>query len=388
MVKANRLEKDVRVSGLCGDFLEKGEGDTRRKRRRIHGITVTPTDKNKWTVLWDDGRYQDVKCGQLRIEKDARVLGCDNGRKTSAEDAMGAKVSFEPSSVNKEKDEAVVGGTEDGGGDGIEEDDEGNSVNTKSDDDSDGCEMAELEEKDAPNGIFEDDGDGYTVEGQVKNQNGGKGEDENEKGDKHLTYGERVHRQRLQRMELTGEEVEVFFGPKAKKQSVKWTVIDEKVVRLDDNFCTDHKHIGICGYSPDENDYMKLFLLLWPGEWKEQLAKANYIYATSNNIAVKEYVSQGDFLRFIGILCAASVYRWPSSKFFDKKKSDFRTVIPQVEHIKTLMKSKMHKRNFYLMKRVLPFMFADENVKDTDPWWMIREGIEAFNKNLLQFVGA
>ena len=29
-------------------------------------------------------------------------------------------------------------------------------------------------------------------------------------------------------MELTGDEVEISFGPKSKKQSMKWTFIDER----------------------------------------------------------------------------------------------------------------------------------------------------------------
>ena len=99
-------------------------------------------------------------------------------------------------------------------------------------------------------------------------------------------------------------------------------------------------------------------------------------------------MSKGDFLRFIGVLCAASVYRCPSSKFFETRKSDFRTMLPQVEHIQTLIKTKIHKRRFYLIKKFVPFMFANTNGNDSDHWWMILEGIEAFNKNRLQFVGA
>ena len=120
-----------------------------------------------------------------------------------------------------------------GGGDDIQVDEEAKSVATNSEADSDGCEMAEFEEKDSPNGIFEDDGDGYVVEGTIQNLDVWKREDGRKKEDHCLTYGERVLQQKQKRMELTGEEVEVFFGPKAKKQSVKWTVIDEKVVKLD-----------------------------------------------------------------------------------------------------------------------------------------------------------
>ena len=95
---------------------------------------------------------------------------------------------------------------------------------------------------------------------------------------------------------------------------MKWTVIDKKVAKLDENFDLDYKEIGIHRYdcSPDD-DCMNLFLHLWPGKWREQLEKENYLYGTTNKIEIKEYVSKGYFLQFIGVLCAASVYRCPSS---------------------------------------------------------------------------
>ena len=41
------------------------------------------------------------------------------------------------------------------------------------------------------------------AEGQVKNLNGGEGDNERKKGGNQLNYGQRVHLQKIQRMELT-----------------------------------------------------------------------------------------------------------------------------------------------------------------------------------------
>ena len=95
----------------------------------------------------------------------------------------------------------------------------------------------------------------------------------------------------------------------------------------------------------------------------------------------KNYVSEGDFLLFLGVLCATSVYRFLESKFFYITKRDFRIILPLLDHIKTMMRKIMSKKQFYLIKSMLPFMFADQNTKDLDPLWMIYEGIEAFNIN-------
>ena len=64
-------------------------------------------------------------------------------------------------------------------------------------------------------------------------------------------------------MELTGDEVEISFGLKSKKKSVKWTVMDEKMVNLDKNFELDFAEIGILLNNCAQNkDYIKLFLRL------------------------------------------------------------------------------------------------------------------------------
>ena len=78
MTKTNRLEKDMRRSGLCGNFHKKDKGNTQQKPRRIYDIAITPSQKNQWTVLWDNGHYQDVKCGQLCIEKDVCLFVSQN----------------------------------------------------------------------------------------------------------------------------------------------------------------------------------------------------------------------------------------------------------------------------------------------------------------------
>ena len=48
----------------------------------------------------------------------------------------------------------------------------------------------------------------------------------------------------------------------------------------------------------------------------------------------------------------------------------------------------MKEHRFIDIKRFIPFLFADESKKATDPWWQFSGGIEGYNKNRKQTIKA
>ena len=43
---------------------------------------------------------------------------------------------------------------------------------------------------------------------------------------------------------------------------------------------------------------------------------------------------------------------------------------------------------FHEIKRFMPFLFADETIKDTDPWWQFKSAVDLYNKNRKETVSA
>ena len=48
--RKRKIEPNLRVTGICGELLEKGEGDKRMKRRRLYGVVVSVCGRNTWNV--------------------------------------------------------------------------------------------------------------------------------------------------------------------------------------------------------------------------------------------------------------------------------------------------------------------------------------------------
>ena len=53
MSQKRKIEPNLRVTGLCGALLERGEGDERKKRRRLYGVVVSASGRNVWNICWD-----------------------------------------------------------------------------------------------------------------------------------------------------------------------------------------------------------------------------------------------------------------------------------------------------------------------------------------------
>ncbi len=43
--RKRKIESNLMLTQLCGELLEKGESDNRKKRRRLHGVAVSACGK-------------------------------------------------------------------------------------------------------------------------------------------------------------------------------------------------------------------------------------------------------------------------------------------------------------------------------------------------------
>ena len=105
-----------------------------------------------------------------------------------------------------------------------------------------------------PNGIFEDDGDGF-----------GDGNNSTESNSaQHLSYSERLEEQKRQVQKLIGTEVKIEYGRKKQiRDSVQWTVVDDLQQFQDSEFKREHETVGIRGYDwSKKNIFLSLFLHL------------------------------------------------------------------------------------------------------------------------------
>ena len=53
MSQKRKIEPNLRVTGLCGERLERVEGDKRKKRRRLYGVVLSASGRNVWNICWD-----------------------------------------------------------------------------------------------------------------------------------------------------------------------------------------------------------------------------------------------------------------------------------------------------------------------------------------------
>ena len=126
-------------------------------------------------------------------------------------------------------------------------------------------------------------------------------------------------------------------------------------------------------------NFFKLLFVLWPGDIKQQLRVLNARIARDNNARRAHHVKLvllREFLVFLGILLVARID--------GKKGCDLwqgATGEGEGYHSRTDISGHMSSYRHNQIRRYFAFMFADESVEDTNPWWQIEGGIRAFNDN-------
>jgi hypothetical protein len=146
--------------------------------------------------------------------------------------------------------------------------------------------------------------------------------------------------------------------------------------------------------------YLELFLLLWPGDWKKQLIQLNdeiqkdFKNKSKNKAGVRPIrpVTPNEFLVFIGIIIFAGAVGKGGKNLFegekDRQKEGVHLMSPRID-----VTPHMPLRRFEDIKTYFPYAFADFEKKNPalpnhDPWYMLSQLVDEFNKNRSRQVAA
>ena len=78
--KKRKIEPNLRVIGLCGELLERGEGDKRKKKRRLYGVVVSASGRNVWNIHWDGkSTTEEIKSCRLTVVAPIIIIPKKNG---------------------------------------------------------------------------------------------------------------------------------------------------------------------------------------------------------------------------------------------------------------------------------------------------------------------
>ena len=238
--RKRKIEPNLRITGLCGELLEKGEGDKRKKRRRLHGVVVSACGRNTWNVQWDGiSTTEEIKLCRSTVddgfhEEDTPPIRQGHPEPsiahTSASSSMDVSAVISPDENEIDLDFILHSNSS--------EDQSSTSINSQIDFTLTTDNMEGMAEAGTPlsNGIFVDDGDGI-------------GDDEiltELETRQHLSYSERLDEQKRQVQQLIGKEVRIEYGRKKRvRDFVEWTVVDDQDISEDSKFQKDHEMIGI-----------------------------------------------------------------------------------------------------------------------------------------------
>ncbi len=146
--------------------------------------------------------------------------------------------------------------------------------------------------------------------------------------------------------------------------------------------------------------FLELFLVLWPGDWKQQLAQLNdeiiqeYRTKSKNKVGVRSIrpVTQREFFIFIGIIIFSGAVGKGGNNLFekeqDRQKEGIFRMSPNID-----LTPHMPMRCFKDIKTFLPYAFVDFEKRSPalpnhDPWYMLSKLIDEFNKNRTKTVAA
>ena len=128
---------------------------------------------------------------------------------------------------------------------------------------------------------------------------------------------------------------------------------------------------------------IELFWSLWPTNIDDDVEKLNEALVSYNRERKEKYqrvmkhVTKSEFYVFIALLIEASVHKVQGSKFWsDGRRDNNKVLFEKVDFSKYMMKWRFHE-----IKRLVPFIMEDENIKkDGDVWWRFKARVEEFNK--------
>jgi len=193
---------------------------------------------------------------------------------------------------------------------------------------------------------------------------------------------------------LIEKKVSVTVGKHG--ESAKWTVRDDvkRNITPDVEF---HKQIGVRGFDFKERpvcadgknqriNFKSLLEHLWPGDWRRQLENMNSYIKKANATKKRSArtirsVTPREFWAFLGIMLVARIEGIPGGNLWKNsgRTEGYRNVV-------NLDKGVMMEYRFRQIKTYVSFLWADESLKDTDPWWQIIRVCEEFGLNRMSTI--
>ena len=87
-------------------------------------------------------------------------------------------------------------------------------------------------------------------------------------------------------------------------------------------------------------------------------------------------ISLREFNHFLGVICIARLEGKRGGNPWKGREDEGEGYRSQID-VSCFMTCHRHLQ----IRKYFSFIFADEKLKDDDPWWMVSTGIEEFNKN-------
>lgn len=150
------------------------------------------------------------------------------------------------------------------------------------------------------------------------------------------------------------------------------------------NFDFNNREITVPGTRNQRINFLKLLIKLWPGNWQKQLQSMNVRVREENEKSkaqsranrraklVREITEQ-EFWIWWGIFTAARVHGRKGNLWdrYEPEGCD-KTVDYSSDMVETRFKE---------IRKYIPFLWADNTKKNTDPWWQFSTAVDEFNRN-------
>jgi hypothetical protein len=200
------------------------------------------------------------------------------------------------------------------------------------------------------------------------------------------TYAQRKETAKEKIRQKLGEEVII----RQRNEQVVWKVIAESHADVE-------KDSGNLGFQGTDLDYLntnevigKMFLQLTFSDWTEKLDILNTAIdeknsANSKSQRVRQF-TESEFLTCIGLLVGAPEYGVKGTSLWQnnnnkKMESNWLSIMPHPNFDRYIPEYRFrHFREF------LPFIYHDNSIKETDPWWQFSGAVTEFNNNRLRLL--
>lgn len=172
------------------------------------------------------------------------------------------------------------------------------------------------------------------------------------------------------------------------KSVVNWVVSDDEDYEFFTNPVSDNE-IGLKGVdfqSYDATDpsgrqsrvnLLRPFFALWPGNLRRQLQQLNSRIERDNGSRQRNKVgllSLREMIQFLAVLLIASLEGKKGSDLWQGSEAEGEGYRSQID-VSRHMTNYRHRQ----IRKYFPYLFANEDKKQTDPWWQVSQGIEDFN---------